>query len=370
MTTTISPPRVAPLAPSSQRVAPVIETDRLTKRYGAARGIEEISLTVARGEVFGFLGPNGAGKTTMIRTLLDLLHPTSGSARLFGLDSRRDSLAIRARLGNLPGEFACDPRRTGREIVTLFAALRGMHDLGRARELAERFHADLDRPVGHLSRGNRQKIGLIQALFHAPELLILDEPTGGLDPLMQEEFHKVVAEERERGTTILLSSHDLDEVERLCDRVAIIRDGRLVAVEHVADLTAAPLPPRDGRVRRPVDGAELPRCPASATRGRRVPGALRRRGGGARRRRQGARPPRDRRPRARASEPRGGLPDVLQPPRCRHDRRGAPFDAGPRCVAADRRHRACAAACCARSSAAACATTAARRSSGAARSAS
>jgi ABC-2 type transport system ATP-binding protein len=215
----------------------VIETDRLTKRYDDARGIEEISLSVSRGEVFGFLGPNGAGKTTTIRTLLDLLHPTSGSARLFGLDSRRDSLAIRARLGNLPGEFACDPRRTGRELVALFAAVRGLPDLGRAEELAERFHADLDRPVGHLSRGNRQKIGLVQALFHSPELLILDEPTGGLDPLMQEEFHKVVAEERERGTTVLLSSHDLDEVELLCDRVAIIREGRLIAVEHVAVLT-------------------------------------------------------------------------------------------------------------------------------------
>jgi ABC-2 type transport system ATP-binding protein len=220
------------------RVTTVIETDLLTKRYGASRGIEDISLSVARGEVFGFLGPNGAGKTTTIRTLLDLLHPTSGSARLFGLESHRDSVAIRARLGNLPGEFACDPRRTGREVVTLLAELRGMHDLGRAAELAARFRADLDRPVGHLSRGNRQKIGIIQALFHSPELLILDEPTGGLDPLMQEEFHQLVAEEHDRGTTVFLSSHDLDEVQRLCDRVAIIRDGRLVAIEHVADLTA------------------------------------------------------------------------------------------------------------------------------------
>ncbi len=235
----------------------VIETDRLTKRYGDARGIEDISLSVSRGEVFGFLGPNGAGKTTTIRTLLDLLHPTSGSARLFGLDSRRDSLAIRARLGNLPGEFACDPRRTGRELVTLFAQLRGMRGLGRAAELAERFHADLDRPVGHLSRGNRQKIGLIQALFHAPELLILDEPTGGLDPLMQEEFHKLVAEERARGATILLSSHDLDEVQRLCDRVAIIRDGRLVAVEDVAELTRRRFRHVTVELAEPVDEAEL-----------------------------------------------------------------------------------------------------------------
>ena len=214
----------------------VIETERLTKRYGSSRGIEDISLTVLPGEVFGFLGPNGAGKTTTIRTLLDLLHPTSGSARLFGLDSHRDSLAIRARIGNLPGDFACDPRRTGREVIEHFAALRGMRGLGRSAALAERFSADLDRPVGHLSRGNRQKIGLIQALFHEPELLILDEPTGGLDPLMQEQFHALMAEEHGRGITILLSSHDLDEVERLCDRVAIIRDGRLIGVEHIADL--------------------------------------------------------------------------------------------------------------------------------------
>jgi ABC-2 type transport system ATP-binding protein len=218
-------------------VTAVIELERLTKRYRSARGIDEISLAVMRGEVFGFLGPNGAGKTTTIRTLLDLLHPTSGRARLFGLDSRHDSLAVRARLGNLPGEFACDPRRTGREVVAFFARLRGLRGLGRAAELAERFSADLDRPLGQLSRGNRQKVGLIQALFHAPELLILDEPTGGLDPLMQEEFHVVVAEERERGTTVFLSSHDLDEVERLCDRVAIIREGRLIDVEHVSDLT-------------------------------------------------------------------------------------------------------------------------------------
>jgi ABC-2 type transport system ATP-binding protein len=248
----------APPAPPAAILAEhVIETDRLTKRYGAARGIDDVSLTVLRGEVFGFLGPNGAGKTTTIRTLLDLLHPTSGSARLFGLDSRRDGLAIRARLGNLPGEFAFDPRRTGREIVALLAALRGMHGLGRTAELAERFHADLDRPVGHLSRGNRQKIGLIQALFHAPELLILDEPTGGLDPLMQEEFHQLVAEERERGATVFLSSHDLEEVERLCDRVAIIRDGRLIAIEHVAELTARRFRHATVEFAAPVDASEL-----------------------------------------------------------------------------------------------------------------
>ena len=242
-------------------LTPVIETDGLTKRYGAARGIEDVSMTVEPGEVYGFLGPNGAGKTTTIRTLLDLLHPTSGSARIFGLDSRRDSLAIRARLGNLPGEFAIDEHLTGYEALASFAALRGMGDLGRAPELAERFEADLRRRIGELSRGNRQKVGLIQALFHRPELLVLDEPTGGLDPLMQEEFLDLVLEERERGVTVFLSSHDLDEVQRACDRVAIIRAGRLIAIEEVAQMRERAY--RDVTIRFAVapDPAEFERLP-------------------------------------------------------------------------------------------------------------
>jgi len=233
-------------------MAAVIETERLTKRYGRARGIDELSLSVATGEIFGFLGPNGAGKTTTIRTLLDLLHPTSGSARLFGLDSRRDSRAIRARVGNLPGEFSYEDRTTGGELLRLFAELRGMRGLGSAHALAERFEADLSRPLRELSRGNRQKIGLIQALFHEPELLILDEPTAGLDPLMQEEFLAVVAERRDRGATVFLSSHDLDEVERVCDRVGIIRAGRLMAVEAVDDMRGRAYRNVEVRFERPV----------------------------------------------------------------------------------------------------------------------
>jgi len=213
-----------------------IETEALTKRYGRHRGIEDISFAVRPGEVFGFLGPNGAGKTTTIRTLLDLIHPTSGSARIFGLDSRRNSVAIRARLGNLPGDFGFGREATGREAVRLLDRLRGIDGSGRARELASRFRADLDRPLGQLSRGNRQKVGLILATFHRPELLILDEPTSGLDPLMQEEFLALVAEERERGAAVFLSSHELDEVQRICDRVGIVRGGRLVAVERIDDL--------------------------------------------------------------------------------------------------------------------------------------
>jgi len=237
----------------------VIETDRLTKRYGSARGIEELSLSVRRGEIFGFLGPNGAGKTTTIRTLLDLLHPTSGSACLFGLDSRHDSRAIRARVGNLPGDFSYEERMTGRELLGLFAALRGMRSLGLAQELSERFEADLSRPLGELSRGNRQKIGLIQALFHDPELLILDEPTTGLDPLMQEEFLTVVAEHRDRGGTAFLSSHDLDEVERVCDRVGIIREGHLVTVEAIDDMRSRAYRNVAVQFARPVDVAEFER---------------------------------------------------------------------------------------------------------------
>jgi len=167
------------------------------------------TFSIEAGEVFGLLGPNRAGKTTTIRTLLDLLHPTSGSARIFGLDSRRESVAIRARLGNLPGDFGYGMRASGREAVELLARLRGVVGLDRAEALARRFRADLDRPLGQLSRGNRQKVGLILALFHEPELLILDEPTSGLDPLMKEEFLTLVREERERGCAVLISSHEI-----------------------------------------------------------------------------------------------------------------------------------------------------------------
>jgi ABC-2 type transport system ATP-binding protein len=233
----------------------VIETDRLTKLYGNARGIVDVTISVEQAEVFGFLGPNGAGKTTTIRTLLDLLHPSSGSARIFGLDSHRDSVAIRARLGNLPGDFGYGKQATGREALRLLARLRGIEGLGRGEVLAERFRADLDRPLGQLSRGNRQKVGLILACFHLPELLIFDEPTSGLDPLMQEEFLALVAEERERGCTVVLSSHELDEVERVCDRVGIVREGKLIAVERIHELL--------GKARRTVtlelaDARDLP----------------------------------------------------------------------------------------------------------------
>ncbi|MGN6275721.1 MAG: ATP-binding cassette domain-containing protein, partial [Solirubrobacterales bacterium] len=239
-----------------------IETAALTTGSGSPRGMVADTSAVGPGDVLGSLAPNGAGKTTTIRTLLDLIHPTSGSARVFGLDSRRDSVAIRARLGNLPGDFGFGRETPGRQAVQLLARLRGIDGAGRAEELAARFRADLDRPLGQLSRGNRQKIGLILATFHRPELLILDEPTSGLDPLMQEEFLALVAEERDRGAAVFLSSHKLDEVQRVCDRVGIIRGGRLVAVERMADLL--------GKARRRF-AVEL-RDPAGLERLRSLPG--------------------------------------------------------------------------------------------------
>jgi ABC-2 type transport system ATP-binding protein len=224
--------------------------------------VRDLTLTVEAGEVFGFLGPNGAGKTTTIRTLLGLLRPTAGSARILGLDIRRDSREIRARVGNLPGEFAYEPRMTGRELLRYAGALRGNGDLAPAQLLAERLEADLSRRLGDLSRGNRQKIGLIQALWHEPELLMLDEPTGGLDPLMQEEFLTIVAERRAQGTTVFISSHDLDEVQRACDRVGIIREGRLAAVEDVGDMRARAYRSVTARFDGTIDPSELAGLPA------------------------------------------------------------------------------------------------------------
>jgi ABC-2 type transport system ATP-binding protein len=214
-----------------------IRTEKLTKSYGRkARGIEEVDLAVEEGEVFGFLGPNGAGKTTTVRTLLGFLRPTGGRGEVFGLDIIKDSVGVRARIGNLPGEFALEDKMTGEGLLRFFARLRGVKDLGYARELAERLGAELRRPMRRLSRGNKQKIGLVQAMFHRPPLLILDEPTGGLDPLVQEEFLDIIEEVKAEGRTVFFSSHNLAEVERVCDRVGIIRGGRLVAVETTETL--------------------------------------------------------------------------------------------------------------------------------------
>ncbi|MHC4937936.1 MAG: ABC transporter ATP-binding protein [Planctomycetota bacterium] len=213
-----------------------IATRGLTKFYGKAPGIIDLDLEVRTGEVFGFLGPNGAGKSTTIRTLLDFLHPTRGSGTVFGLDTRRDSLAIRRRTGYLPADLALYPQMTARELVHHFGALRKFDNWGRAQDLADRFSLDLDRKNAAYSTGNRQKVGIVQAFMHDPELLILDEPTSGLDPLMQQEFYRLVDEVRADGRTVFYSSHILPEVERLADRVGIVRNSRLVAIDEVENL--------------------------------------------------------------------------------------------------------------------------------------
>jgi ABC-2 type transport system ATP-binding protein len=219
-------------------VALAIDTEHLTKYYGESRGIVDVDLDVQAGDVFGFLGPNGAGKTTTIRVLLDLIRPTSGAATVLGLDARRDSVAIRRRVGYLPGEYALYPRLTGAETLRYYGNLRGGVDWSYVEVLAQRLDFDLKRRAGDLSTGNKRKLGLIQAFMHRPELVILDEPTSGLDPLVQREFYAMVDEARAAGQTLFLSSHILPEVQRVCSRVGFVREGRLVAVEDVAALGA------------------------------------------------------------------------------------------------------------------------------------
>ena len=240
---------------------PAILTESLTKRYGRRVGIHELDVEVRQGEVFGFLGPNGSGKTTTIRLLLDLLHATSGRATVLGFDSHHDSLAARRSIGYLPGEFGLDARMTGRQLLGYFGRLRGRDDLGSAPELADRLGLDLDLPMGRLSRGNRQKIGLVQALCHHAPLLILDEPTTGLDPLAQDTFLKLLRDAKAEGRTVFLSSHVLSEVERVCDRVAIVRSGRLAALETTGSLLEKRRKRMSMVFREPVDAEAFARLP-------------------------------------------------------------------------------------------------------------
>ena len=211
----------------------VIRTEKLTKSYGSHRGIVDVNLEVQQGEVFGFLGPNGAGKTTTIRILLDLIRPTSGKAYVFDIESSADPAAIHRRIGYLPGEFTLYDRLTGAQTLEYFGNLRGGVDKAYQAELIERFDLDAGRRFKEYSKGNKQKVGLVAALQHKPELLLLDEPTSGLDPLVQQTFFTVLREQVAAGSTVFLSSHVLSEVERSCDRVAIIREGRLVQVDRV-----------------------------------------------------------------------------------------------------------------------------------------
>ncbi len=215
-----------------------ITTSRLTKYYGDTAGIIDLDLEVRVGEVFGFLGPNGSGKSTTIRTLLHLLHPSSGSGEILGLDITAQSAEIRARVGYLPGDLAMYDDMTAGQLFQYFGSLRGVDVAASADRLSTRLQLDVSRRIGSYSTGNRQKVAIVQAFMHRPELLILDEPTTGLDPLMQLEFFEMVDEVRAEGRTVFLSSHILPEVERLADRVGIVREARLVTVQSVAGLRA------------------------------------------------------------------------------------------------------------------------------------
>ena len=218
---------------------PPIATHRLTKDYGSGRGIFDLDLVIERGEVFGFLGPNGAGKTTTIRQLMGLVRPSRGSAEIFGLDCQRDSVEVKRHIGYLPGELPQYGGWKGTEVVAYLAGLRGNVDPGEVRRIAERFDLDLGRTYREYSHGNKQKLALVVAFMHRPELLILDEPTSGLDPLNQHQFHELVDGAIARGASVFLSSHVLSEVEQLCDRAGIVREGRLVALAPLAELRAA-----------------------------------------------------------------------------------------------------------------------------------
>jgi ABC-2 type transport system ATP-binding protein len=234
----------------------VVRARGLTKFYGEERGVVDLDFEVGGGEVFGFLGPNGAGKTTTIRLMLDLIRPSRGRIELFGSDTRK--VDGRRRIGYLPGDLRLYDRLTARELFSYFAHLRGLRDLGSASALAERLGLELDRPIRALSKGNRQKVGLVQAFMHEPDLLVLDEPTSGLDPLIQQTFYELVTEAKGGGATIFLSSHVLPEVQHIADRVALIREGSLVLVATVDELRAHAV------TRIEVTFAELPAVDAFA----------------------------------------------------------------------------------------------------------
>jgi len=230
-----------------------IHTERLTKHYGAVEALVDLDLDVRAGEVFGFLGPNGAGKTTMIRTILDEIRPTSGRASILGMDSHEKSVEIRNSIGYLPGDLSLYPSLTGRDTLTYFANLRGGVDWDYVEELADRLDTDLSKKVGDLSSGNRQKVGVIQAFMNRPEVLVMDEPSSGLDPLIQREFQTMMREVVAEGRTVFLSSHTLSEVQRVADRVGIIRHGHLIALEAVASLRSKAIRRVDLYFDAPVD---------------------------------------------------------------------------------------------------------------------
>lgn len=238
-----------------------IHTSGLTKHYGDVKALIDLSLDIRPGEIFGFLGPNGAGKTTMIRTILDEIRPTAGEASILGMDSHQQSVEIRKHIGYVPGDLAMYPNLTGRDTLTYFANLRGGVDWSYVESLADRLDADLEKKVGDLSSGNRQKVGLIQAFMNRPQVLIMDEPSSGLDPLVQRTFQKMMREVAAEGRTVFLSSHTLSEVQRVANRVGIIRHGKLIAVETVADLRSKAIRTVNIFFDGPVDAGEFKGLP-------------------------------------------------------------------------------------------------------------
>lgn len=236
----------------------VIHTEKLTKVYpGDVRALDSLDLSVERGEIFGYLGPNGAGKTTTIRLLLDFIRPSAGRATVLGMDAREDSIAIKQRVGYLPGELNLWDNQTARAIIHFVGQARGGYDANYVRALAERLQFDMTKKVRSYSSGNKRKLGLIIALMNKPDLLILDEPTNGLDPLMQQTFYQLMQEVRAEGRTVFLSSHILGEVQAICDRVAILRGGQLQAVQRVDELMRADFRHVTLHFREPVSASAL-----------------------------------------------------------------------------------------------------------------
>lgn len=221
-------------------VIPAIRIEKLSKRYGksAEMALKELSLQVKPGEVYGFLGPNGAGKSTTIRLLMNFIKPTGGNASILGHDVG-SSAKLRGCIGYLAGDVALYPKMTGRQFLTYMRELQPSRNKSYFNDLVKRFDANLNRPIGELSKGNRQKIGLIQAFMHQPEVVILDEPTSGLDPLMQEQFFELVKETAERGASLFISSHNLSDVQKMCDHVGFIRSGKLIAEKTLSELTTS-----------------------------------------------------------------------------------------------------------------------------------
>ena len=243
----------------SEQIA--IHTEGLTKHYGDVQALVDLTIDVRAGEVFGYLGPNGAGKTTTIRMLMDEIRPTAGNASILGMDVHEQSVEIHRHIGYIPGDLALYPNLTGKDTLTYYANLRGGVDWSYVDVLADRLDADLSKKVGDLSSGNRQKVGVIQAFMHHPTVFIMDEPSSGLDPLVQREFQKMLREVVAEGGTVFLSSHTLSEVQRVADRVGIIRHGKLIALEAVAALRAKGMRKVELEFAEPIDPSIFEKVP-------------------------------------------------------------------------------------------------------------